>query len=239
MEFTVLDADRTRVDVLEANGVTLAIDEANAVDTRPHLKILADPVYPYDLLLAGTEGDAVADFVIGTEGRVVSVTVREAAQPAFGLALTAALDGWVFDPAHRSDGDPVAVKASLRWHFSLAPDSALAQAAGRLLARVRDNDTADMGARGLDRPLNPRYQVQPPYPSQLLEQKPSGRAAIQFIVDRDGRCRMARIVSATREEFGWAAATAVEQWIFDPPKKGGQTADVRVSIPFEFNPPQG
>ncbi len=238
MEFTVLDADRTRVDVLEANGVNLAIDEANAVDTRPHLKILADPVYPYDLLLAGTEGDAVADFVIGTEGRVVSVTVREAAQPAFGLALTAALDGWVFDPAHRSDGDPVAVKASLRWHFSLAPDSALAQAAGRLLARVRDNDTADMGARGLDRPLNPRYQVQPPYPSQLLEQKPSGRAAIQFIVDRDGRCRMARIVSATREEFGWAAATAVEQWVFDPPRKGGKTVDVRVSIPFEFNPPK-
>jgi TonB family protein len=237
MEFTVQDVDRTRVDVLEANGVTLANDEATALDVRPHLKILADPVYPYDLLIAGTEGDAGADFVIGTEGRVESVAVREATQPAFGLALTAALDSWLFEPALRSDGNRIAVKASLRWHFSMAPDTAVAQAAGRLLERVRVNDTADMGSKGLDGPLHPRYQMQPVYPSRLLPEKPSGRAAVQFIVDRNGRCRMARIVSATREEFGWAAATAVEQWVFDPPKKGGKAVDMRVSIPFEFKPP--
>ena len=103
--------------------MSLTNDEANVVDTRPHLNVLADPVNPYDLLLAGAEGDAVADFVIGTEGRVESVTVREAAQPAFGQALTAALDGWLFEHASRPDGTPVAVKASIRWHFSLAPDS--------------------------------------------------------------------------------------------------------------------
>ena len=238
MEFTVMEADSKRVDILEANGVSLASDEANVVDTRPHLNVLADPVYPYDLLLAGAEGDAVADFVIGTGGRVESVTVREAAQPAFGLALTAALDGWAFKPALRSDGTPVAVKASIRWHFSLAPDSAIAQVTARLLKRLRAGDTAGMGARGLDGRLNPRDQIQPLYPTVLLGEKPSGGATIQFIVDRTGRCRLARIVSATREEFGWAAATAVERWVFDPPRKKGETVDIRVSIPFTFNPPK-
>ena len=238
LEFSVMEPDNKRVDVLEANGVTLASDQANAVERRPHLQILADPVYPYELMLAGTEGDAVADFVIGTGGRVGSIVMRKAAQPAFGQALTAALDSWLFEPALGSDGTPVEVRASLRWHFSLAPESAVFQATSRLLERVRANDTADMGAKGLDGQLKPRRQVPPLYPARLLQEKPSGDATIQFIVDRGGRCRMARIVSATREEFGWAAATAVEQWIFDPPRRGGQPADVRVSIPFQFSPPK-
>jgi TonB family protein len=237
LEFTVVEEEGKAADVLASNGVTLAKDQSNDIETRPHLNMLADPVYPYDLLLAGTEGTAVVDFVIGPGGRVGSIAVREASQEAFGQALAAALDGWVFDPALRSDGLPFAVKASLRWSFSLAPDSALFQGMSRLLKRIRTNDTADLGAKGLDGRLNPRYRVPPLYPARLLSEKPSGEATIQFIVDRDGRCRMAKIVSATREEFGWAAATAVEQWVFDPPRRGGEPADVRVSIPFKFSPP--
>jgi TonB family protein len=237
MEFAVINAGSKRVDILEANGVSLAKVEPNVIGTRPHLNVLVDPVYPYDLLLLGAEGDAVADFVIGVNGHVETVTIREAAQPAFGMALAAALDGWVFEPATDNEGKPIAVMASIRWHFNLGPDSPVAQSTMRLVERVRANTTADMGARGLDRRLNPRCQIQPLYPTGLLGAKPSGEATIQFIVDRDGRCRMARIVSATREEFGWAAATAVERWVFDPPAKGGKAADVRVSIPFKFRPP--
>jgi TonB family protein len=40
------------------------------------------------------------------------------------------------------------------------------------------------------------------------------------------------------EAFGWAAATAVERWVFDPPKRGGQPVDVRVTIPFQFDLPK-
>ncbi len=238
LEFDVLATADQRVDVLEANGVTLAKDQESILNTKPHLKILADPVYPYDLLLAKTGGEAVADMVIGSGGRVESITVREAARPAFGQAVTAALEGWLFEPASGADGTPVAAKASVRWHFGLEPESAVFNATARLLERVRANDTADMGARGLDGRLNPRYQVPPHYPARLLREKPSGEATIQFIVDRRGRCRMAQIVSATREEFGWAAATAVEQWVFDPPRRGGQPTDVRVSVPFRFSPPE-
>jgi TonB family protein len=237
LEFVVQETDGKQADVLAANGVTLAQDQASAIATRPRLKILADPVYPYDLLLAGTEGAAVADFVINSDGRAESIAVRESSQAAFGQALAAALDSWIFEPGQRSDGSPVAVKASLRWSFSLAPDSAMFQSTSRLLERVRANDTGDMGARGLDARINPRYQAPPVYPGRLLAEKLSGGATIQFIVDRDGRCRMARIISATREEFGWAAATAVGQWVFDPPRRGGQSADVKVTVPFHFSPP--
>ena len=71
----------------------------------------------------------------------------------------------------------------------------------------------------------------------LRAEGPTGSAEIEFIIDREGRARLPRIVSASREEFGWAAATAIAQWVFDPPKKNGQPVDTRVRIPVSFTPP--
>ncbi len=232
LAFDVLDSKR--VDMLAANGVTLAEPPGGAYDQKPRLWMIVDPVYPYDLLLAGTEGDAAADFVIGTNGRLKSIAVREASPPEFGRALAAALDCWIFKPAQNAD-QTVAVRASVRWHFE--PTSETYQATARLVQRVRNNDTADMGARGLDGALTPRYQISPVYPAALVGEKAEGDAQISFIIDQTGRCRLARILSASSEEFGWAAATAVERWVFDPPHRGGHPTDVRVNIPFHFSAP--
>jgi TonB family protein len=240
LEFTVLDVERT--DVLAANDVALAKEQADnpeiePLDQKPRILMAVDPVYPYDLLLAGTEGEAVADFVIGTDGHVDSVTVREATQPEFGHALAAALECWLFQPAHK-EGSKVPVKATKRQRFNLAETDGTRPAVARLVDRLRNKDTEGMGAKGLDARLNPRYQQSPGYPAQLLGKKPTGEAEIAFIIDREGRCRLARILSASHELFGWAAATAVERWVFDPPKRGGQPVDVRVTIPFKFDPPK-
>jgi TonB family protein len=240
LEFTVLDVART--DVLGANGVTLTKAPADdpttePLDQKPEILMAVDPVYPYDLLLAGTEGEAVADFVIQVDGRVGTVTVKEATRPEFGRALAAALECWWFRPAHKN-GSTVRVLATKRQKFNLAEADGTRPAVARLVDRLRNNDTEGMGAKGLDAPLNPRYRQSPTYPAGLLGEKPVGQAEIAFIIDREGRCRLARIVSATHEAFGWAAATAVERWVFDPPKRGGQPVDVRVSIPFKFDLPK-
>jgi TonB family protein len=234
LEFDVLDSKR--VDVLTANGITLQDDSRDAFDARPRLKIVVDPVYPYDLRLAGREGEAVVDFTIGTNGRAEAMTVREATEPAFGGALVAALDCWMFGPAAK-DGTALPVKATARWRYSLAPNALELYATERLVQRLRSKDTADMGAKGLDGQLHPIHQIPPVYPAACLRERPTGEALIEFIIDREGRCRLARVVSATREEFGWAAATAIERWVFDPPKRGGQPTDLRVSIPVRFSPP--
>ena len=44
-----------------------------------------------------------------------------------------------------------------------------------------------------------------------------------------------RIISATQEDFGWAAATAVAQWRFQPPTKNGQKVDARMTVPVLFD----
>jgi TonB family protein len=78
------------------------------------------------------------------------------------------------------------------------------------------------------------------YPTALKKNgRPSGQAVIEFVIDRDGRARLPRIVSASDEQFGWAAATAVSQWVFDMPRRNGQPVDVRVKIPFQFKVPTG
>jgi len=41
-------------------------------------------------------------------------------------------------------------------------------------------------------------------------------------------------LEATQAEFGWAAATALNQWVFNPLTRGGKPADVRVQVPFDF-----
>jgi TonB family protein len=91
-------------------------------------------------------------------------------------------------------------------------------------------------AKGLDAKLRPIWRAMPIYPAALKEEKIAGRAEVEFVIDRTGRARVPKILSATRDEMGWAAATAISQWLFEPPTRGGEPVDVRVRIPLDFNP---
>jgi TonB family protein len=93
------------------------------------------------------------------------------------------------------------------------------------------------GAGGLDERLRPIWRIRPAYPQALRIEKPAGKAVIEFVVDREGRARLPRVVSASHPEFGWSAASALSQWVFAPPRRGGEPVDVNVSIPFEFAAP--
>jgi TonB family protein len=93
--------------------------------------------------------------------------------------------------------------------------------------------------QGLDEKLTPILRVPPVYPAALKAAGgPKGEAEIEFVIARDGRARLPKIVSASHEEFGWAAATAVAQWVFKAPQREGRPVDVRVSIPISFASPQ-
>jgi TonB family protein len=229
VDFTALTTDAA-ADPLAANGLSL---RSGSFDHAPAPFVVADPVYPYDLLLAGAGGEARVDFTVAPNGLTRDVTVRDALSDEFGRALAAALETWAFKPALK-DGRAVAAKLAMRWTFA-APDAATDPADAQLVARARGGDA--FSARGLDAQLTPLYRVSPVYPAALRAQRPEGDAVIDFIIDRDGRARLPRIVSASAVEFGWAAATAVAQWVFAPPRHGGQPVDVRVEIPFHFAPP--
>lgn len=227
-----------RADVLAANGISAP--EGGAHGAWPQLVRAADPVWPHDLLMQGGGGEAVLEFTVEANGSVAALKVRSATQPAFGQAALAALETWRFRPA-LSNGQAVAVPLIKRVQFVEVPHTAAREAIKDPEAElVRAARAGSIGApKGLDEKLTPIFRLPPVYPAALKEAGgPKGEAMIEFVIARDGRARLPRIVSASHEEFGWAAATAVAQWVFKAPLREGQTVDVKVSIPVSFTPPE-
>lgn len=220
-----------RSQVLAVNG--MAAPDGSQPEAVPQPVAMADPVWPIDRLLKGEGGSANVQFTVGPNGVVRDIQVRDATQPEFGAAVAAAIEGWQFEPGmvHGKSVDVTLVKHA---EFKAVPLDAKPDSddwLARLVALARANAIA--GGRGLDRRLAPIYQVPPVRPSSLADGE-KGSATIQFVIDRDGRARLPRVVSASSEAVGWAAATAVSQWVFGAPTRGGKPTEVLVSIPIQF-----
>lgn len=227
----------TRLAILAANGLT-GPDGGEPL-ANPEPLVTADPVWPHALLLAGAGGEALVEFTVAAAGHVTDVKLRSASKPEFGSAAVAALETWHFNPAVL-DGRMVAVPLLKKITFAPVPAGPPADAKDPWLALVHAARAGTIDeARGLDEPLTPLFRMSPVYPAtQLAAGRPAGSAEIEFVIARDGRACLPRIVTATHEDFGWAAATAIAQWVFKAPHRGGQPVDVRVRIPVSFAPPE-
>ena len=221
-----------RAEVLAANHLVIILGPEPSVLPQPF--VLCAPVYPPAQLIAGDGGTAVIEFTVTERGLVREERLVSATQVDFGHALQAAVEGWSFQPAVNGEGVRVPVRLRCEHKF-VPPESG---AVARLAADMRPGGAGVSGAAGLDQKLKPLWRGFPVYPANLTDPKPTGEALIEFIIDRDGRVRLPHIKSATQEEFGWAAATAISQWVFAPPRRKGEPVDVRVSIPIEFSPPE-
>jgi TonB family protein len=219
----------SRTDVLKANG--LSFPAGAEVAAIPVPMNVTDPVWPYERLLKGEGGSASVEITIAPNGVVSDVRVLDATQPEFGEALAAAMTTWTFAPAIVGGRG---VEVTLIKHAEFTPPAAEASDAdplARLVGLARKNPIP--GGAGLDAKLVPLYRVRPNVPLDSASDE-KGVAVIEFVVDRDGRVRLPRIVSATRPALGWSAATALNQWVFTVPMRGGKPTDVKFQIPIEF-----
>jgi TonB family protein len=221
-------------DWMEHNGIFLRMPENTKVvdyfDEPVEALRMVDPVYPYTLAEAGIRGGARVNFTIDPRGRVIDVSVAEATAPEFGESAAAAIAAWQFKPLQRH-GETVGADFSFTWKFNAPREGSAEQ---RLLAAAADQPVS---ARQLDRPLFPLYRSPAVFPAGRLDAGEAGAAEIEMIIDRDGRVRLPRVRGASQPEFGWAAATAVSQWLFETPLQGGRPVDVRVMLPVEFKAP--
>jgi TonB family protein len=225
----------SREEILAANHLTAP--GGGTPESTPEPISLSDEVWPLERLLKGEGGHAVIEFTVDINSLTSGIKVKEASQPEFGCAAAAAVETWAFTPPV-SGGRRMSVPLEKRFEFKPIPagQESAADPFQRLVAALRA-DTVGSAVK-LDEKLTPIYRVAPIYPSAFNEtDRPAGRAEIEFIIDREGRARLPRILSATREEFGWSAATAVNQWVFQPPRRGGEAVDVKIKIPFEFAAP--
>lgn len=215
-----------RPDILAAVQVSV-VGEA---ETLPGPFVIMEPVLPLERLRAGETGSATAEFTVNARGDTEAIEITAASGTDYAAALRAAVEAWGFQPAKDANGVHA---VRLRAERIFAPGEAEA----RLLAALAPGGAGIEPARGLDEPLRPLWRGFPVYPRELRERGLEGKAEVEFIIDRDGRVRLPRILTATEPAFGWAAVTAVSQWVFQRPKRGGVPVDVKVQVELSFRPP--
>jgi len=213
------------------------VPEVLKSDTPPKPKLTVFPVHPYDDAIAMKEGSAEVKMVIGKDGAVLRTEIMSASKPEFGLALAASIEAWTFEPALR-DKKPVIALIGRKQKFGVGErDSALDSETMMLANRIRKRRFTPAKGGELDNKLKPMFAADPIYPTVFEEEGKTGTAKIEVIVDKKGRAVLPRIVEASEPEFGWAAATAAQRWIFEPPTVGGKPVEVKVVIPFRFTAP--
>lgn len=212
--------------------------EALQVDVNPKPKITVFVVHPYDRAIARKDGSATVQILVAPNGRVAMTRILKASEPEFGLALAAALEAWIFEPALR-DKKPATALLNREHRFTLGDrDSALDSETTEIAKRIQRGRFSSTNPSNLDAPLELRFRAPPSYPTVLFEKGLVGSALIEVIVDKKGRAVLPRIVEASEPEFGWAAATAAQRWLFNPPAVKGKPVEVKVMIPFKFVPPE-
>lgn len=87
----------------------------------------------------------------------------------------------------------------------------------------------------VDRIPRPVYQASPVYPIELKRQGVDGVVVLIFVCSNKGRVRDIRVRSSPNIKFETAAVRALRQWKFRPGKLDGESVDVRMLVPFQFD----
>jgi TonB family protein len=215
-----------------ASGLPLSAQTADAQGrATPNFVRNPAPVYPYALLIEGREGSAEVQFTVEYSGRAIFASVTKSTAPEFGKALVAEIESNEFIPP-RVNGQPKLSQAAYSHAFKTA---ALDATAREILAELRKPMPAIAAADTLDKKPAPTRQDPPVYPYSLQSDGISGRAEIEIVIDRTGRVLFPRVVSATNDDIGYAAAAAVARQRYQPPMKGGQAVHARMTVTVSYD----
>lgn len=207
-------------------------------DEPPVLVRKVKPVYPYDLLRKSRTGRATVTFIVDPTGNARGAEVKSASEPEFGAALAAMAEALEFEPATKN-GQPCWALLTLEKVFNqIGPESPVDADTKELLLELEQTEPKVYTPAELDEKLKPVYRAPPQISDAVSKAGVPASAEIEFIIDLHGRARLPRVLSATNEDFGWAAATAASRWVFNPPLKGGEPVYVRARVPFKYTPPK-
>jgi protein TonB len=199
-------------------GDFVAVAEGvESFDQPPKVITAPSPKYPPSLIGHGildriVDGQATVEFTIDAQGKVRDEKVVHETRKEFGSAALDAIRLWKFAPAMK-DGHPVSVS---RVHQTLYFN-----------ATNPDFQLEPADDHGPDRPARVVYSISPKFPRALWDQNIDGDATVRFTVGQDGKAHDARVIEASRKEFGDAALGAIQEWRFTPGTIGWKPADIK------------
>jgi TonB family protein len=222
-------------------GTVLELGRASARTTQrlelaPAVRRALWPVYPAALLRAGVTGTATLRAQLGAQGEVSAVELLGASHPDFGRAALVMMQAWQFEPPGAAGARELTYEQ--RFALDKPAQSGVPASAARLIERLAQGGAGIAGAGELDGPLRPVLQVAPTAPPSLRQARHAAQAVVTFFVDESGRVLLPELASSSQEDFGWAALTAVNQWRFEPPRRGGQPVVVRAQVALKVDAPQ-
>ncbi|HYP16186.1 MAG TPA: TonB family protein, partial [Opitutus sp.] len=203
----------------------------NAVPPRALKRI--PPVYPHAMRVSGLRGDVVVEFVVDTQGRVVSPTVVRTLNPAFNQAALEAVAKWTFEPG-RLDGRPVNSKHQQSITFMLEGEPE----GGDDGLEVKERGDLNKLPEELRYDVPPKLEAfaVPAYPYELLQKRTRGSATVALMIAPDGKIRWSKVVTATHPEFGLALQAAAERFEYQPALKAGRPTPALLRFTQEFTP---
>jgi len=195
------------------------------------------PTFPLELRASSVlDGYATAAFTVDGAGKVIDVAVLEANHPAFGGALSGAIRQWQLQPA------PSAVtprREVVRFIFMRTGKvgSYSHREAARAAFAPREDEAPSTTTVTWDKLEQKPARLEgavPTYPPHLKAAGVVGQTTVNYIIDTDGRVRVAVAVAAANPEFSAAAIAAVERWRFAPARHEGRVVLVEDTRTFTF-----
>lgn len=216
----------------------LVVSGLSVVQAKENLRLIAleEPYfrYPQEAQDAGIySGDVQVIVSIDTEGRIADSLMLGYTHPALAASVQQALPRYRFQPI-LTDGKPAMVRVGLKFFFSTSGLVLSHTSLESLHARFRQLEGPAYTSRlvqklkDLDEPMVVRRSVQP------TNAPGAGKVVLDFYIDETGRARLPAIRSADHPELAEAAAEALLQWEFAPPRRGGEPVVVRAAQQFVF-----
>lgn len=106
--------------VVPVYGARVEVFYRAASGRFPMEEMISPPAYPSEMRRAALEDTVSFSIVVGENGRVTEVTVREAKSPAFRRAVREALLGWRFRPlpaTSEAGAAPVQLRGEIRFRI--------------------------------------------------------------------------------------------------------------------------
>ena len=103
------------------------------------------------------------------------------------------------------------------------------------LAASRKTGDEAFSMKELDSPPKARTRKAPVYPAELRAAGIEGSVVVSMLIDTTGRVVQTRVEKSTHQGFEFAALQAVQEWQFEPGRKGGRQVNTRVSQVLQFS----